>query len=313
MKIFPLLISILLLISCSGNKNKNKNQLVLFHAGSLSVPVKQMCVDFKKENPDVEILTEISGSVDCARKITDLNRSCDLILVSDYKVIDQMLVPEHASWNIRFASNSLVIAFNQDSKLQMDSVNWYNLLLNPSVKFGRSNPDSDPCGYRTVFLFQLAEKHYHQSGLAEKLLAKDIQFIRPKEVDLLALLEARAIDCFFIYRSVAVQHQLAFIELPLEVNLSLPAYDSLYSLACANIAANRPGETRQVCGEAIVYGLSIPKNAQNPALAQKFASFVLNKDHGLKTMAENGQPPIVPDFCTGYDSVPAILKQFVKP
>lgn len=311
MKTFPLLISILLLISCSGNKNKN--QLILFHAGSLSVPVKQMCVDFKKENPDVEILTEISGSVDCARKITDLNRSCDLILVSDYKVIDEMLVPEHASWNIRFASNSLVIAFNHDSKLQMDSVNWYNLLLDPSVKFGRSNPDSDPCGYRTVFLFQLAEKHYHQSGLAEKLLSKDIQFIRPKEVDLLALLEARAIDCFIIYRSVAVQHQLAFIELPLEVNLSLPAYDSLYSLACANIAANRPGETRQVCGEAIVYGLSIPKNAQNPILAQKFASFVLNKDNGLKIMAENGQPPIVPDFCTGYDSVPAILKQFVKP
>lgn len=311
MKTFPLFIIILLLISCSGNKNKN--QLVLFHAGSLSVPVKQMCVDFKKENPDVEILTEISGSVDCARKITDLNRSCDLILVSDYKVIDEMLVPEHASWNIRFASNSLVIAFNQDSKLQMDSVNWYNLLLDPSGKFGRSNPDSDPCGYRTVFLFQLAEKHYHQSGLAEKLLAKDIQFIRPKEVDLLALLETRAIDCFIIYRSVAVQHQLAFIELPLEVNLSLPAFNSMYSEACTQIASDRPGETRQVCGEAIVYGLSIPRNAQNPVLAQKFASYVLNKKNGLKIMAENGQPPIVPDFCTGYDSVPAILKQFVKP
>lgn len=311
MKIIPLILGVLFLISCSGNKNKN--HLVIFHAGSLSVPVKQICDDFKKENPGVEILSEISGSVDCARKITDLKRPCDLILVSDYKVIDQMLVPEYASWNIRFASNSLVIAYNHDSKIQLDSGNWFNVLLDPSVKFGRSNPDSDPCGYRTVFLFHLAEKHYNQGRLAEKLLTKDQQFIRPKEVDLLALLEARAIDCFIIYRSVAVQHHLAFIELPLQINLSHPAYDSTYSRACTQIAANRPGETRQVCGEAIVYGLNIPKNSENPDLAQKFASYLLSKDKGLKIMAENGQPPLVPDYCKAYDSVPANLKQFVKP
>ena len=45
------------------------------------------------------------------------------------------------------------------------------------------------------------------------------KFIRPKETDLLALLEAGEIDYLFIYRSVAQQHGLKMILLDDAMNL----------------------------------------------------------------------------------------------
>ena len=73
-----IVLAALILVSCT-TKNKENNKLIIFHAGSLSVPFKQMKDEFQKENPGIEILLESAGSVKCARKITDLNKDCDII------------------------------------------------------------------------------------------------------------------------------------------------------------------------------------------------------------------------------------------
>jgi len=99
------------------------------------------------------------------------------------------------------------------------------------VAVGRADPDRDPCGYRTVMVLQLSEKHYGLPELADHLLAKDQRFIRPKETDLLALLESGEIDYLFIYRSVIEQHKLKMVSLPSEVNLSSPAMADCYRTA----------------------------------------------------------------------------------
>ncbi|MHC4482999.1 MAG: substrate-binding domain-containing protein, partial [Planctomycetota bacterium] len=190
--------------SCSEVSGK----LVIFHAGSLAVPFKQMCEQFNKHYPHIRIFREAAGSRVCARKVADLNRSCDVIASADYTVIETLLIPEYADWNIKFASNEMVIAFRSDSRRakQINKDNWYDILLEKDVTFGRSDPNSDPCGYRTVLVLTLAEKFYNRPGLASRLLAKDRRYIRPKEVDLLALLEADELDYVLIYRSVAQQH-----------------------------------------------------------------------------------------------------------
>jgi molybdate/tungstate transport system substrate-binding protein len=46
------------------------------------------------------------------------------------------------------------------------------------------------------------------------MVSKNKDFIRPKEVDLVALIESNAIDYMFQYKSVAIQHGLKYIELP---------------------------------------------------------------------------------------------------
>ncbi|MHC4626512.1 MAG: substrate-binding domain-containing protein, partial [Planctomycetota bacterium] len=92
------------------------DQLIIFHAGSLALPFQQICEEFKKQYRGVKILREIAGSRQCARKITDLDKPCDVMASADYAVIDTLLIPDHADWNIRFASNEMVIAFREHSR-----------------------------------------------------------------------------------------------------------------------------------------------------------------------------------------------------
>jgi len=207
-KLITLLTVFLLLNSCS-NSNK-KNNLIIFHAGSLSIPFKEIVKKFNIENPDINVIMEAAGSRKCARKITDLNKECDIMASADYKVIDNLLIPHYASWNIKFAGNEMAIVYHESSR-QSNSINvnnWFDILLKDDVIFGRSNPNFDPCGYRTILVAELAEKYYNIVGLKDSLMTKDVNFVRPKEVDLLSLLESDIIDYIFLYRSVAEQHWL---------------------------------------------------------------------------------------------------------
>lgn len=314
--IFPLVIS-LVMVSFSGFSQKNvqiSGDLVIFHAGSLSVPFKEIAAEFKKIYPQVNIMMEAAGSVASARKITDLDKPCDIMASADYAVIDKMLIPKYADYNIKFASNELCVVYSEKSRYakQINEKNWMDILLKSDVAFGRSDPNSDPCGYRTEMMLQLAEKHYKKNGLYSKFTAKDKAFMRPKETDLLALIETNTIDYIFLYRSVAVQHKLNYIVLPDAINLKNPAFVSQYSIAKVEINGSKPGEKQTMTGEPMIYSFTILRNAPNKAAAIAFAEFLLQKDKGQAIMARNGQPSVVPMKIENYDKVPAQLKPFVK-
>src|SRR6056297_423133 len=117
---------LLFLLFCSGcqhhNKQKQKDmasqELIIFHAGSLSVPFKEVADSFRQQHPNVEVKLEAAGSVDCARKITELGRECDIMASADYRVIDKLLIPEHTDWLIRFAANEMVLVYHDRSRFK---------------------------------------------------------------------------------------------------------------------------------------------------------------------------------------------------
>ncbi|MCF8296725.1 MAG: tungstate ABC transporter substrate-binding protein WtpA [Saprospiraceae bacterium] len=306
---------ILLIFSACGNNTSEKEKIIIFHAGSLSVPFKQMKDAFEKKNPGVEILLEPAGSVNCARKITELKKDCDIMASADFSIIDELLIPDYASWNIKFATNEMAIVFNDASKYsnEINSENWHVILLKDDVIFGRSDPNSDPCGYRAVLVTQLAEKFYNKPGLSGEILAKDTKYLRPKEVDLLSLLETHTIDYVFLYRSVAEQHDLKYIILPDTINLKKPELKVFYENAKVEITGKEPGALIVKTGQAMVYGITVLKNAPNKELAIEFVDFVLSKNGGVKIMEENGQPSIVPSYSETYNEIPKKLKQYSKP
>jgi molybdate/tungstate transport system substrate-binding protein len=291
-----------------------KGDLFIFHAGSLSVPMKEIRAGFNKIYPNVNVLLESAGSVECARKITDLKKPCDIMAASDYGVIDKMLVPVYADFNIRFASNELCIIYSEKSKfkVKINAKNWYDILMKKEVAFGRADPNADPCGYRSVMCLQLSETYYKKPGLAKQMQEKDQNYIRPKEVDLIALLESNNIDYVFNYRSVAVQHKLNFLALPDEINLKNPKFNEDYKKAVVDIKGKEPGKTDQVKGEAMIYGITMLKNAPNKDAAVAFLEFMLSKDKGMKIMEKDGQPSVIPMEEKNYDLVPKHLKPFVK-
>ena len=309
--------TVVMFISCNSDlKKQSKNEvsgdLIVFHAGSLAVPFKQISKEFMNQNPLVNILLESAGSIKCARKITDLNRECDIMASADYTVIDEMLIPDHASWNIKFASNEMCIVYHDASNYasEINEDNWYEILLKEDVYYGRSEPNSDPCGYRAVIVSKLAESYYSIPDFSKKLISKDNRFVRPKEVDLLALLETNTIDYIFLYRSVAEQHDLKYLILPNDINLKTPELASFYNTAKVEITGKKPGEVITKQGEPMVYGITIPSSAPNKTTALAFMKFLLKKENGMAIMEKNGQPSIVPSISSTFNNIPAGLQKF---
>ena len=312
--LFILIVLMILIFSCS--KSKKKKQILVFHAGSLSLPFKIMESEFEKLYPNYDVIRESSGSRKAARKISDLQRKCEIMASADYSVIDNLLIEQNfAEWNIHFATNEMVIAYLSDSKFakEINSENWFKIILRKGVNYGYSDPNADPCGYRTLLVWQLAEKYYNQKGLFYNLNKNcPAKNIRSAEVDLIALLEAGELDYLFIYRSVAEQHKMKYILLPNEINLKDANFKDYYKQAQVRITGKKPGEFIIKKGTPMVYGFTIPKTAENLKGTILFADFILSKK-GKKILQENGQPCIVPPIITGnLENFPDNLKKYLK-
>ena len=119
-----------------------QGKLVIFHAGSLSVPLGRMEKIFEAKYQKVDLQREGAGSQKCARKITDLNKPCDIMASADYKVIDKLLIPDYADWNVRFATNQLVLCYTDKSRYKQDITdkNWYDILNKKKVVWGHADP-----------------------------------------------------------------------------------------------------------------------------------------------------------------------------
>lgn len=300
------------LFGCGKDDGGGKEVLTVFHAGSLSVPFREISELFEKENPGIKVLAESAGSRHCARKMTELGRQCDVMGSADHKVVSNLLMPEYADFNIHFALNEMVVAFSGSSVMgeKINAENWYEILLDDEVSVGRSDPDSDPCGYRSLMVFQLAEKFYGVEGLYERLKGKD-KFVRAKETDLLALLEGGEIDYAMIYLSVAVQHGLKYVCLPDDVNLKNSQMAGVYRGAEVKVSGKKPGEYITRTGEAMVYSVTIPKDAANRKGAVLWLELLLS-DRGRAIMERNGQPVITPAVVDGFENLPESLKKYCR-
>ena len=135
--------------------------------------------------------------------------------------------------------------------------------------------------------------------------------IRPKSVELIALLESGELDYAFEYRSVAVQHGLRFVELPPELDLSSLEFADFYRWAKVEVPGKEPGTTLTKEGKPIVYGLTIPSDASHPELAVEFLKFLLS-EKGQAVMERNGQPPIIPAVTNDLAKVPPELRPQLK-
>lgn len=157
----------------------------------------------------MDVLREIGGSTKMARLISEVGKPADIMASADYKVIDSSLVPEFADYNIRFATNQLVLCYTDKSRCaeKITKDNWYEILQKDNVVWGHSDPNLYPCAYRSLMVMQLAEKFYNQNGLFQKLIDnRPDKNIRPKSVELVNLLKTGNMDYAWEYYSVAVQH-----------------------------------------------------------------------------------------------------------
>lgn len=309
-----LFMTIIFLCACT-EKNDVSNKLIIFHAGSLSMPFEAMEKEFEAMYPNIDVQREAGGSSAMARKISELNKPCDIMASADYRVIDKLLIPENAQINIRFASNQLVLCYTGGSRYSenITDENWYDILQKEDVVWGHSDPNLDPCGYRALMVMQLAEDFYREQGLYEKLLAgRPKENIRPKSVELISLLQTGHMDYAWEYLSVAIQHNLKYIKLPDAINLGNYSLNGIYENAFVSVAGNKPGDFMEIKGSSCTYGITLVRNAPNRKAAINFLSYLLDPKGGMKILKDMGQPPIIPAMVHDENMLKAAPEEIKK-
>lgn len=293
-------------------KAQQRQELIIFNAGSLTAPFGDLLREFARLHPGVTPQQESSGSLDLVRKITELGKPCDVLAVADYEVIPSLLIPQYADWYGIFARNQMVLMYTASSKFasEINGSNWYEILLRPGVQSGHSDPDADPAGYRTLLLWQLAEKYYRKPGLYEQL-NKTVppKNIRPKSVELVALLQSGELDYIYGYRSVAEQDKLPFVSLPPDIDLSDAGKAALYSTVSTQVAGNKPDEKKTIMGLPILFALAIPKGAQHQQLAEEFIRFALSPE-GQEIMKRRHLTFISPALASDLEKLPTVLRPY---
>ena len=295
-----------------------KESIIIFHAGSLSVPFGEIEKVFEAKYPQYDVKREPAGSRACARKITDIGKPADVMASADYKVIDNLMIPKNAKFNAQFVTNEMAIAYTYNSKYdnEINAKNWTKIFLREGVKVGHSNPNMDPCGYRSMLVTKLAEDFYKEPNFYDKLFGYGESYtggeedtkkviVRPKETDLLGMIEAGLYDYLYIYKSVAEQHGLKYITLPPEVSLKSASLKDSYKKATFKINGKKPGTWITKKGAPMVYGITVAENGKSPVNkdgAVKFVNFVLSAE-GQAIMKKNGQGLINPPVITGDASI----------
>jgi molybdate/tungstate transport system substrate-binding protein len=322
-----------------------KQVLTVFCATSLQYPFHQVEEDFENTYPNVDVHIEAHGTIQVIRHVTELNYKVDLVFVADYSLIPRMMyttkIPEtgqnYADYYIRFATNTLVLAYTNNSNYanEINQNNWDDVLSRQNVRLGYANPQLDALGYRALMAIQLAENYYDKPHFFHDLITANLNppissvpdgtnftilvpetqnpvgdklTMRASEVDLISLLQTGYLDYCFLYLSNAKQYGFNYIELADEINLGSDVYSSTYEKIqvkydhqrFSTVSLDRQGET-------IYYGLTIPNNAPNPELAQTFIKFLLAGQG--KTDFENQFHPILnPSYSDNIDAVPNSLR-----
>lgn len=294
---------------------RKPRDLIVFHAASLRRYFADLAAEFERQSPGARVHLEPSGSQVALRKIAEQGMRADVVAVADARLIETLLIPTHAAWGLVFATNELVLAHMAHSKYteEVDAKNWPEVLLRQGVKLGRVNPDQAPLGYHTLFLWQLAQKSGAYGPASEGLEAKLLQAASKEKVaadesELLGMLEAKALDYAFLYRSTAEDHHLKTVALPPELNLSSPAHAAAYAQASVEVRMKQGGGAA-LRGQPITYGLAIPHSAPNWRDAVSFAALLLG-DEGVSIGRKAGFRPLSPALTQSVLALPRNLRPF---
>jgi molybdate/tungstate transport system substrate-binding protein len=142
---------------------------------------------------------------------------------------------------------------------------WWQILETPGFRFGRTDPNTDPQGLNIIFVMQLAERYYHQRGLAEKILGPQIN---PRQIfqepQLMARLQAGQLDASSAYKTQPAALGLPFLSLPREINLGSASMEKEYQQATVvlNGKAHQPSP--------LVFYAAVLNDAPQPKLARRF-------------------------------------------
>jgi molybdate/tungstate transport system substrate-binding protein len=279
-----------LTLGCGGDARPAAPEpLSVWAAASLARPVRAALDSFTART-GVPTRLETQASLELARRIAELGQTPDVLLLADRGVFPALLAPRHVDRWTLFARNRIVVAWGARARHAGEfarAERWWEVLERPGVEVGRADPSTDPSGYRTLLVFQLAERHYRVPGLAARLLAAaPPRNVRPREADQIALIETGELDYVWTYENLARAARLRYRALPATVDLGTVADSSAYAVASVRVPGRTPGDSVTFRGEPIAYALAVPRAAAHPDDARRLVAYLLSAD-GRRVLRAN--------------------------
>ena len=190
-----------------------------------------------------------------------------------------VLAAGKAELAVPIARTEMVIAYSPKSKFAQQfadaaagvkgAMPWWQILEQPDVRFGRTDPTTDPQGRNIIFTLQLAEKYYKQAGLTEKVLGETINpaqvFSEPSVEE---RLQSGELDAASAYKIQPGPFNLPFVTLPTEINLGNAALHAQYGQASLDLH----GKTFHP--QALVYYAAVLKHSTQKDKAAAFVNWL---------------------------------------
>ena len=283
------------------------NDVSVIYAGSL-VTVMERSLKPALATQGLNVLGEPKGSVAIANLLKAGLRHPDVFISADVAVIAKLIGPAPtgiAGWYAPFATTRLVVGYSATSSFAKDFAaaargekKLTDVLLEPGLKLGRTDPALDPKGYRSIIAANLLEADGAPPGFANRLLgdAKNPAQIFPEET-LLVRLESGELDAAFLYATESVARGVPAVELPKTANLGDPALAAHYATSSVTI----DGVTRT--GSPAIYALTILNAPPHPDAAARFVSYLFSDAGGVRLTA-SGVTVLRPTIAGDKNAVP---------
>jgi molybdate/tungstate transport system substrate-binding protein len=261
------------------------------YAGSMGAVMDQFIGPaFAKAN-GVEYQGIGQGSFALARRLEGRLLQADVFVPITPGPIDIVKKAGMIGTAVPVASTEMVIAYSPKSRFAADleaaaqgKKNWYEVLQTSGLRFGRTDPATDPQGQNIIFTMLLAQSFYKQPGLADKILGG---YQNPQQIfaepSVLSRLEAGQIDASSGYRSATISQHLPFIALPDELNLSNPDMDAKWYKTVQFTITLPNGQDSTLKTQSLVFYAAALKDSKQPALARKICA-VPAKPRGSKNI-----------------------------
>jgi len=191
------------------------------------------------------------------------------------------------------ARTEMVIAYSPKSKFasRFDAAakrkeDLWKILLEPNMRFGRTDPVTDPQGRNIIFTLMLATKIFNHPNLAEKILGPAVN---PQQIftepTVMARLQSGELDAASAYKIQPGPFNLPYIALQPEINLSGERVHDDHP----EISVTVNGKTYQP--EPLIYYVAALNDAPNKIGAAAFAQWLIDAEAQAIFRGYNYDPP----------------------
>ena len=229
------------------------------------------------------------------------------------------LEPKFTKWYVQYAGNSMVLAYNPNSKYASQFKAFadgskplsglFTLLETPGLKLGRTDPNIDPQGRDFIYMLELAQSYYHlPSDTVSKILgttdfgsATSPQIFAESSLD--ATLQSGQLDASSAFLTQAIELHLDYIPLPSAINLGDVALAAQYAKATVTVTSN--GQKTTKSGSPQWIDITIIGKPTPAAIA--FVKYTLSPA-GLALYKTGGFTLATPVVTGDSSAIPAAIK-----